>query len=181
MWESLGGFFDGIGGALDSFGTKIKPFGGIMDLGLGLYGMNQAEKMSDKQRDAAMQMEREKYDNALQMMNAANAFGASGGGGGGGGANRAAQAANEAARLKALQKSMKYEKKMGKKARQELQPYADTGKRLLPAVEQTYGNSLSGMNSMMAFLQQPEQMKKLENPAGIKQAELPAFMRGGKR
>ena len=178
--DFLGRIGDTVGNWGSSLGGFVQNTAPLLGLGAGLYGMNQQESAQNKQREAMKELQQMEYDQAMAMLQAQGGAGG-GGGGGGGGMNRAAAMANEQARLAANKKAMKVEKRYGKKARKALKPWADTGERLLPEVEKTYRSSLEGMNALKGYLFQPENMQKLDSRPVYHNAELPVYMRGGKK
>lgn len=149
--------------------------GGLVDAGLGAYGAYNQGKTASSAADILKQHEQYKYDQAKQNYNAYNAYLAQKQAAQAAGAGAAASAA--AARYNAQQKTEKRRRKKFKQAKKEykenfeqnvipqLQPFVQTGHRLLPQVEQTYGDSLSGMNALGQFLQSPERMKLMQ-PSG---------------
>lgn len=96
---------------------------------------------------------------------------------------RAAAAATERNRQAAARKAQRIMDAAYGKSRDTFQPWVDTGNRLLPQVEQTYGNSLGSMNLLNAYLFQPQQIQKLDavKPAYFNNIPLDSFFAGGKK
>lgn len=139
--------------------------------GASIYNANQQGKASSSAADILKAHEQYKYDQAKKNYDAYNAYLAqkqAAGGGGGGGASAAYNAAmqTEKRRRKKFKRAKKeYKQNFEQNVIPQMQPYVDMGHRLIPQVEQTYGNALSGMNALGQYLQSPERMQRME-PTG---------------
>lgn len=98
-----------------------------------------------------------------------------------GAAAAAASAKNAAAKSAAEKKAFKAYKKDNKKIQGLWDPYAQTGHRLLPQMEQTYGNALGSMNLLNSYMMSP-QFQQLTNssvPAYQVDIPLPDYLKYG--
>ena len=177
----MAGWFDSVTGFLSDNSDWLKP---VVNAGLGAY--QQANKSGAQQSyaDLLRSAEQQNYDNqkaayeanqAAQAQNYANNQAARA-------PNQAAARATQASKNAAERKAAKIQQKYYEEAQGLLRPYAETSARLLPQVEQAYGSSLSGLGSLLAELQNPKNMAKMNGsvPAYSVPLEIPAYLRGGK-
>lgn len=173
----LSDVWDGITGAVSDIPK------GIVGIGANLYnGYDQRQRQNDLV-NAYREREAQNYANSkaeydyymneyLPQYQAAQAASSA--------AAAAAANANDAARRKAAKKGMKIEKKFFDEAKGNIQPYIDTGHRLLPSVEKTYGNALSGMQLMQGYMNNPQYMQTMNQsrPAYQTNIPLPNWVKG---
>lgn len=144
----------------------IKPVASVVG---GLWDGYQQHSTGSDFADALRAQEDRRYADAKQYYDAyTNWLGQSqAAAGSAAAANAAAAAATDANRRAALKRAMKFQKKQYNQAQGMYQPYADVGRRLLPQAEQTYGNSLGGMNLLFGYLNSPGQLAKLNQAAPV--------------
>lgn len=75
--------------------------------------------------------------------------------------------ASEAARMQALQQAMAIAGQYGEQSREDVEPFAAMGRRLIPAVEQTYGAGLAGLGKMAGVMLDDKGMAPLGNSSNI--------------
>ena len=84
--------------------------------------------------------------------------------------------------MKAYKKGTKFIEQQFDNSQAQLQPYVETGHRLLPEQAKTYQNGLQGLNMMQAYLQTPQNMQKMNAPQIPTYAqdlgELPEYLKG---
>jgi hypothetical protein len=168
--------WDGVSGFISDNKSIIKP---IVGVGLGALNQSNADKSQSQYLDYLREKENQNYQASVDAITAYNAQGGGGGGGHGGGGAAAAAAANERARLAAAKKANKKEKKTYKKLLEMYAPYRAVADKLLPEMTQTYQNSLGLQSALGNFINQPEQMAKLNGsiPAFAVDVPLPDTIR----
>jgi hypothetical protein len=133
-----------------------------------------AMKANEDRRYADYLAERQYYDQytmaQYEQEQAARAAGA------------AAAAKNAAAKSAAEKKAFGSYKKDNRKIQKLWEPYAQTGQRLLPQMEQTYGNSLNNMNLLSAYMSSPQYQQSMNQsvPAYETNIPLPDYLKYGK-
>lgn len=153
--------------------------------GLGLYNLVEGRRSRKKYGDSIknkidydfeQQKKQHEYDSNYNQQMAEWDFADSA-------SRRAAAAATERNRQAAARKARKVMDEAYGKSRQMYQPWVDTGNRLLPQVEQTYGNALGSMNLLNAYLFKPEGLDKLNaaKPAYSYNLPFDSFFAGGKK
>lgn len=169
------GFFDSISDIVKTVkGAKdiIEP---IVNLGIGAHKTNSIrgargdilQQMIDQETKAYEDQKtmNQYYFDQAQASSASRQAAAA--------ANRAAAGATEKNRQKALKKAMNRSNEGYENAKGLLRPYVETGARLLPRQEETYGNALSGINMLSAYLSAPDQLKKLSGGQAIYDQNVP--------
>lgn len=154
--------------------------GGIGDL----YGSYNRDSARSRAMDAARNAEQYNYDNylaedqyyrqyATDDYNARVAAAA---------ASAAAAATNAANKMKAQKRGFGAFKKQNKKQQALWQPYAQSGARILPQMEQLYGNAARGMNLLSGYMNTPEfyQQMNQQTPASQVEIPLPDYLRNRK-
>lgn len=125
-------------------------------------GLNQSNKDNGQSQylEYLKQKELQNYYNSVDAINAYNTqLAAAGGGGGGGGGG-----SNDAARMAAAKKANKVTQRTYKKLLGMYEPFKETTNRLLPQMTGAYENSLNLQKSLLDYVNQPQQMAKLDAP-----------------
>jgi len=189
-WDAVTGLFDS-GTATDVASEVVEPVakGGwftrnadwlkpVVGAGLNAWKQSQADDAQGQYLDYLRQREQANYDAYMQQANAYNAQLGQGGGGNNGAAAAAARA-TEANRMAASKKANRVSRKTYKKLLAMYAPYKQTADQLLPQMQQTYENSLGMQNSMLKYLNSPEQVAKLDaaGPAWNVNVPLPDSVR----
>lgn len=97
-------------------------------------------------------------------------------------AGAAAASKNAAAKMAAQGNAFNAYTKDNKQIQNLWNPYAETGRRLLPQMEQTYGNSLQSMNLLNSYMNTPQyqQQTNQQTPAYEVNIPLPDYLKYGR-
>lgn len=174
----MGGWFSDIADTVGSFvgdnSSWLKP---VVSIGMGALQQNQRDNTQQQYLDYLRQQEDQNYQDSVTGINAYNeqlaATQAAA-------ASRAAAARQtEANRMKASKKANKVSQQTYKDILAMYKPYKDVADRLLPQKTQAYENSLGLQNSLLNYIQQPNQKAKLDaaGPAWSVNVPLPDYMR----
>lgn len=145
--------------------------GGVGEL-FGTYNKDSArDRVSDAARDAETQnyqdyLAQDQYyrQYAMDDYNAQLAAQA---------ASSAASRTNSARKLAAQKAGFDAWKKQNKKQRKLWRPYAQTGRRIIPQMEQLYGNAARGMNLLSGYMNTPEFYQQMNQGTPASQVEIP--------
>lgn len=146
----------------------LKPVTGAI-LG-GINNSNQSSARGDVasllrgQIDRGYQNDRATYDAYVAHQQQANAARASA---------AAAAAANARARQQAQQRANRIQQKGIKEMMKMYEPHRSSFERLFPQMTQTYSNSMGGINSLLAALQTPEALARLNQSVSAHQTDIP--------
>ena len=177
IWDTLSGWASDAGDFISDNSSWLKP---VASLASGARKQSNVDNSQSQYQDYLRQREQKNYEDSVAAINAYNqALGQGPGGGDGGAARAAAARQTEANRMQASKKANKFTKNMYKDLLKIYAPYRETADRLLPQMTQTYEGSLGMQNNMMKYLQDPEQMKKLNasGPAWNVNVPLPDSVR----
>jgi hypothetical protein len=171
-------WLDSIGEFVDGNASWIKP---ILNVGGSIYQQSQAQQGAQGSLDAQMQGEQQRYDNALaeqqaynQYVDAINMH------------DWQNQNSRAAAQAQQDELSRRYAKKANRKQREHfgeakgyLEPYRQTGLRLLPQMEGTYTQGLNNLGLLGKYAMNAKNMAALDGskPAYEVQLPLPEYMR----
>lgn len=153
----MGGMFGGLGDFFSKNSGWLEP---IANLGTGILGQVQKDNSQQQYLDYLKGQEDQNYQNSVNDINAYNAQLE---------ANNASSAARASAARATEQNRMKASKKANKVSQQSYKdilamykPFADAATTLLPQKMATYGDSLGLQKSLLNYIQQPNQIAKLD-------------------
>lgn len=181
----MSGLFGSIIGAVEDYAPVIGAAGGLYD------AYNQSQSRSDY-ADLVQRQEQEKYDaaaaerqNYLNYLDQYNAAAEQNRAASAAASRSAAAAANatQNAKLAAGKRGRKQLRKQHQKSLGYLNPFIEAGHNILPAHTQAAQTGLEGLGLLAAYLQSPEQMKKMDQSKPLLQhglgLPLPEHMTGG--
>lgn len=171
-------WFSDIGDFISNNSNIIKP---IASIGIGALNQSNNADTQSAYLDYLRQREDSNYQNYVDQVNYANASGAAGAAASGkaSAAKAAAARQTEANRQAAAKKANRFLQKNYKQILAMYLPYKQTADTLLPQKTQTYENSLQLQNALLSYLNQPDQVAKLNGsiPAYNVNVPLPDYLR----
>ncbi len=157
----------------------LKP---VLSVGSSLVQQGQNDRQANAYLDYLKQQEDRNYQDSVSAINAYNQQmqAAAGTRSRAAAASAAARRTNDANQAKANKKAVKHMQNTYKKVLQMYKPFADTATALLPEKTKTYRDSLALQNSMLNFVNRPDQQAALTNvvPSWQTNVPLPDHLKG---
>lgn len=166
------GFFDSIGTFISDNKGWLKP---VLEVGAGALQNSNSDSQRNQYLNYLRERENQNYQQSVDSINQYNEqMGAAAGARSRAAASRAAAARQtQANQQAAAKKAEKYMQNTYKKILKMYKPFADTATALLPQKTKAYEQSLGLQNSMLDFINRPDQQALLTGSVPSYQIQVP--------